>query len=284
MKNHYEIKVTTKRGYTLNCIDGDTITKAIQAHGEYDTNTLESLADILGKIKPNISLDIGANIGNHAVLIARCSQRLIAFEPVKLVYDLLKSNLNQNSPANTLAVNKGLSNEYAIREIFIPAFNLGCSSLEVQVGDGEKTKIDLLIGDDWLKTNFEDQQIDFIKMDIEGHEAAALLGLEENIRKYQPLVLLEWKSQITINAFREKNLFPRLFKNYAFYSLTQTDSKKVYKRSLLGYFERLYFKLSRRSWCLTNFQEQKAYSNVYFVPDRYKELFKALPFKPTVRE
>jgi len=284
MKNHHEIKITTKRGYSLNCIEGDTITKAIQMNGEYDTNTLDSLAEILGKIRPNISLDIGANIGNHAVLIAIYSKRLIAFEPVKFVYDLLHSNLNQNFAANTLAVNNGLSNEYATREIFIPAFNLGCSSLEVQVGEGEKTKIDLLVGDDWLKANCYNQQIDFIKMDIEGHEAAALIGLEEHIRKYQPLVLLEWKSQITINTFREKNLLPRLFNNYAFYSLTQTDSKKVYQRSLLGYFGRFYCKLFHKSWCLTNFQEHKAYSNVYFVPERYKEFFKTLPFKPTVRE
>jgi FkbM family methyltransferase len=284
MNNHQEIEVTTKRGYTLNCIDGDTITKAIQAHGEYDTNTLESLADILGKIRPNISLDIGANIGNHAVLIAAYSKHLIAFEPVKFVFDLLQSNLKKNSPANTLAVNKGLSNECVTREIFIPAFNLGCSSLEVQVGDGVKTNIDLLAGDDWLNEHYRDHQIDFIKIDVEGHEAAAMLGLEAHIKRYQPLVLLEWKSQITINTFREKNLLRRLFQNYSFYSLTQTDSKKVYKRSLLGYFGRLHSKLTKSSWCLTNFQEQKAYSNVYFVPNRYNELFKTLPFKPTVRK
>lgn len=284
MKNYHQITIKTKRGYTLKCIDGDTITKAIQENGEYDTNTLDSLVDILRRIRPNMSLDIGANIGNHAVLISSFSKSLIAFEPVKFVYDLLQSNLNQNGLTNTLAINKGLSNEYATKEIFIPAFNLGCSSLEVQVGDGEKTKIDLLVGDDWLKEHYQNQQIDFIKIDVEGHEAAALIGLENHIRRYQPLVLLEWKSQITIDTFREQNLLPRLFNNYAFYSLTQTDSKKVYKRSLFGYFGRLYSKLYNISWCLTNFQEQKAYSNVYFVPERYKEFFKTLPFKSTLRE
>jgi FkbM family methyltransferase len=210
-KSYREIKITTKRGYKLNCNEGDTITKAIQANGEYDTKTLDYLTDILDKIKPNVSLDVGANIGNHAVLVAKSSQHLIAFEPVKLLYDLLRNNLIQNSPANILAVYKGLSKEYATREVFIPAFNLGCSSLKVRVGYGEKTKIDLMIADGWLKEHYRDQQIDFIKMDIEGHEAGGLIGLEEHIRRYQPLVLLEWKSQITINVFSEQNLLPRFF-------------------------------------------------------------------------
>jgi FkbM family methyltransferase len=274
MKNHHEINITTKRGYSLNCIEGDTITKAIQANGEYDTNTLDSLADILGKIRPNISLDVGANIGNHAVLIAKYSEKLIAFEPVKFVYDLLQSNLSQNCPANTLAVNKGLSNEHAIREIFVPDYNLGCSSLEAQVGVGEMFNIELIVGDDWISKNCVGKSIDFIKMDIEGHEAAALIGMSDTIVANQPLLLLEWKNKNAIDLFKELDLYNKIFLGYQFFSLSNTCYKKAHRPGIFGRLKRIYYRFFNKKWCLASFKSDQNYSNVYFVPNRYLSLFK----------
>lgn len=282
MKNQKTIQIKTKRGFILNAIEGDTITQAIQAKGEYDTNTLNSLTDILSQTQPRTSLDVGANIGNHAVLIAQYSQQLIAFEPVAFVYDLLQSNLKQNHLCNAFSVNKGLSNSVADREIFIPAFNLGCSSLEVKVGDGQSLQISTAVGDEYLQEYCKNQQIDFIKMDIEGHEAAALIGLEKTIKQYQPLLLIEWKSPHTLSTFKQQNLLHRLFANYQFYSLTQTDNKKLYAKNLKGFFQRIYCKCFNKTWCLSSFDSNKTYSNVYLVPARYADLFSRLQYKSRI--
>ena len=67
-----EIILNTKRGFCLHAFDGDSITNEVKKYGEYDSNTLNSLEEILEKIKPNISLDIGANIGNHTFYSLTC--------------------------------------------------------------------------------------------------------------------------------------------------------------------------------------------------------------------
>ena len=109
MQSLKKIKLTTKRGYLLDVFERDSITREMQNKGEYDSNTLNSLSDVLTAIQPQVSLDVGANVGNHSVLIAKFSAKLIAFEQVKFVFEALQNNLIQNNLANALAVNFGLS-------------------------------------------------------------------------------------------------------------------------------------------------------------------------------
>ncbi len=275
MENHKTIQIKTKRGFILDAFEGDSITQEIQKKGEYDANTLDSLSEVLSAIQPQTSLDIGANIGNHALLISRFSKNLIAFEPVKFIFEVLQKNLVQNKTSNATAVNYGLSNEQLIREIFIPDNgNLGSSSIEAMGGAGELLQIETIIGDSYLLQNHSNAQIDFVKMDVEGHEAAALLGLENTIHKNQPLLLLEWKSPKTIALFKELGLFNKLFAGYSFYSLSYTSNKKVHANNFVGYLKRIYYRFFKKKWCLSEFDPEKSYSNVYFVPERYQSIFR----------
>ncbi|HSI37947.1 MAG TPA: FkbM family methyltransferase [Methylotenera sp.] len=279
MFNQKIITIKTKNGLTLTAFEGDSITKEIQGCGEYDGNTLKSIRDVLSLIKPQMSLDVGANIGNHAVVIAPLTKKLIAFEPVTFVYDVLKSNLAQNKLGNAIAVNFGLSTKQSIKEIFIPKNgNLGSSSLEAVDGEGAFLQINTISGDDYLAGLSRTEQIDFIKMDVEGHEAAALLGLENTIQKYQPLLLLEWKSANTMMSFKDLDLFNRLFSGYKCYSLSYTNNKKVHPRNWIGFCKRIYYKLTISKWCLSSFDPDKSYSNVYFVPERYQSAFASFKY------
>ncbi len=275
MKNLRTIQIKTKRGFILDAFEGDSITQEIQKKGEYDANTLDSLAEVLAAIQPQTSLDVGANIGNHALLISRFSKKLIAFEPVKFIFEVLQRNLEQNEIANTTVVNYGLSNEQLNRDIFVPDNgNLGSSSIEAMGGAGELLQIGTIIGDSYLLQNHSNAKIDFVKMDVEGHEAAALLGLENTIHKNQPLLLLEWKSPKTIALFKEFGLFNKLFAGYSFYSLSYTNNKKVHANNFVGYLKRIYYRFFEKKWCLSEFDSEKSYSNVYFVPERYQPIFR----------
>lgn len=275
MENHKTIQIKTKRGFILDAFEGDSITQEIQKKGEYDANTLDSLSEVLAAIQPQTSLDVGANIGNHTLLISCFSKYLIAFEPVKFIFEVLQKNLMQNEIENATAVNYGLSNEQSNREIFIPDNgNLGSSSIEAIEGAGELLQIGTIIGDIYLQQNHGDAKIDFIKMDVEGHEAAALLGLENTIQKNQPLLLLEWKSPKTIASFKEFDLLNKLFAGYSFYSLSYTNNKKVHANNLAGHLKRIYYRFFEKKWCLSDFDPKKSYSNVYFVPERYHPAFR----------
>lgn len=268
------LKLRTKRGFILNAFSEDSITKEVQRKGEYDSNTLNSLSDILAVIKPEASLDVGANIGNHVLVIAKFSQYVVAFEPVKFIFDVLKKNVEANSLDNVTPVNLGLSDKDSEVEIFIPQNgNLGSSSIEAKGGEGALLQINTIIGDTYLEENFKDRHVDFIKMDVEGHEAFALIGLQAVIAKYQPLILLEWKSPNTIQTFRELDLFNKLFPEYKKYSLSYTTNKKVHANSVAGFLRRIYHKLIGSKWCLSRFDDTKYYTNVYFVPLRYQQFF-----------
>jgi FkbM family methyltransferase len=276
------VTLTTKRGKTLKAFAGDSITRKIQADGEYDANILDSLEDALSVIRPEVSLDIGANIGNHALVIADHSRRTIAFEPVDFVFQVLKSNIEHNQASHIEAVNAGLSDENRETEIFIPDnANLGSSSLEITEGKGEKRKIKTLVGDQYFAAHHSGK-IDFIKMDVEGHEAAALTGLRKTIETHQPLLLIEYKIQKTIDGFREKDLFNTLFTNYAIFSITTTNSKKIHGGGIRGLLKRNYYKYFAKHWVLSSFMPEKRYSNIYLVPLRYQPHFASLPFmKPS---
>ena len=122
--------------------------------------------------------------------------------------------------------------------------------------------------------------MDFIKIDVEGHEAPALRGLARTIRENQPLLMMEWRSEKTIAEFRQGNLLATLFAGYRMYALTRADSKKLYPRSLVGFFRRLRGKFGHSCWCLTNFDPEKKYSNIFLVPSRFDSVFSALDFRP----
>lgn len=272
MQKRKVIQIVTKRGFILSAFEGDSITQEVQKKGEYDANTLNSIMDLLTIIQPNISLDIGANIGNHALVIAKNSKKLIGFEPVKFVFDVLQSNMQKNHIDNATLLDVGLSDHNAQVNIHIPANgNLGSSSIEVEAEDSDTLNVITIAGDNYLQENFVNQPIDFIKIDVEGHEAMALLGLKKTIKMHQPLVLIEWKSANTKTQFRNLNLFDELFSGYDKYSLSHTANKKIYVNAKFGFVKRIFYKLIGPSWCFGEFDPAKNYSNVYLVPARYKQ-------------
>ncbi|GHU37749.1 hypothetical protein AGMMS50256_36100 [Betaproteobacteria bacterium] len=271
------ITLTTKRRKILNAFEGDSITREIQKKGEYDGNTLDSLTSVLAMIQPKVSLDVGANIGNHAFVIADYSKRVIAFEPISFIFEVLKANIGQNDASHVEAVNAGLSDKAGEIEIFIPDNgNLGSSSLEMAEGEGERLKIKTLVGDCYL-VQLQPGEIDFIKMDVEGHEVAALCGLKNTIEQYQPLLLLEYNNRKTIDGFRNLDFFNTLFAGYTVFSITTTSSKKVHS-GVTGWFKRIYRKFVDKRWVLSSFDPDRRYSNIYLVPSRYRSVFDTLPF------
>jgi len=273
------LTLKTKDGRTLDAFAGDSITTEIQEKGEYDSNTLDSIRYILDLINPRTSLDIGANIGNHALVIGTYSQRLVAFEPVPFIYQLLARNLEQNGLSQCSALNVGLSNEAIARDIFIPDYgNLGCSSLEHINAEGTRVRINTLIGDTYLEISGLANQIDFIKIDVEGHEPAALTGLAKTLAEQTPLILMEYRNENTLALFQDQSLFNQLFPNYRIYSLSSTTSKKLYLRGMSGFFKRMLAKLKGGRWCLSDFDPKRRYSNIYLVPQRYQPLFEKLPY------
>ncbi len=300
------LQLTTNRGHRLQAFANDSITSEIRDSGVYDQWTLLAIEHLLSNMNADICLDVGANIGNHAVVIAQHCRQLHAFEPVPFIFEVLQANL-QNNADNARAHCVALSDENSVATIHIdPGGNLGKSTMLSSEGlsseglsskalsstplSGESSdsgleesnattgsiEITAVCGDQQV-TDL-DGSIDFIKIDVEGFEPRVIKGLQQTIRKHQPVLLLEWNSSQTRKGFDDADLFAMPLDGYQYYSLTHRRSKQVSGRGLKGALKRALVKVSRSDdWCVHPFNAELSYPNVLMFPRKWQALAEGLP-------
>ncbi|MCC1498394.1 FkbM family methyltransferase, partial [Alcanivorax sp. 1008] len=112
--------------------------------------------------------------------------RIIAFEPMRLQHAILSINVLLNELQGKVEVHKlALSDRTEFSRMITPnSHNIGRSMIASGVY-GEWVK--LVRGDDLLSA----AQVDFLKIDVEGHEMEALAGLAKTIDRCRPAMLIE---------------------------------------------------------------------------------------------
>jgi hypothetical protein len=136
-------------------------------------------------------LDVGANIGVHTVPYSNflITGKVYAFEPQKVVFDILSANLNKNKCDNVVAFNFGASNNNTT--LFMEAdydsvANHGGFSICEQKEGLKGITVDCKRVDDLGISN-----VGYVKMDVEGHEYEAILGMKEVIVRDKPFLFIE---------------------------------------------------------------------------------------------
>jgi len=153
----------------------------------------ESIRIINRFVKPgDIVLDVGANIGYYSVLLSKLVGqfgRVYAFEPTDNFCKILQLNIGANNLQNVEIVKMGLSNK--IQELEIKIGN-SSATLHSQADDDflSKELIKLTSLDKFIVQN-PLEKIDFIKLDIDGHEPLFFEGASNTLNKYNPIILLE---------------------------------------------------------------------------------------------
>lgn len=275
-KERSTVQLTTDRGHQLLAFADDSITSEIRDLGLYDQWTLLAIEHLLNAINADICLDVGANIGNHAVVMAQHCRQLHAFEPVPFIFDVLKQNLKHNS-SNAIAHNVALSELGGVSRISVDGGgNLGKSTMLSAAAGAELIDITAERGDDCIAEI--SGSIDFIKIDVEGFEPRVIQGLQQTIQKHQPILLLEWNSEQTKHGFVDADLFSVPLQGYQYHSLTHRRSKQVSGRGLKGAVKRALVKASNsNNWCLHTFDAALSYPNVLMFPQKWQSLAAALP-------
>lgn len=140
----------------------------------------------------DIVLDVGANIGYYSVILSKIvgdHGRVICFEPTDHYSKVLEMNIISNSLENVEIIKVGLSNKRQELDIHI-----GRSSATLHVPGNQKLlsyeKIKLISLDDFAK-EYHLEKIDFIKIDVDGHEPLFLEGAWKTLEKFEPTILLE---------------------------------------------------------------------------------------------
>lgn len=153
------------------------------------------------KLKKNaILIDIGANIGAHTLPMAKhLSQgKVYALEPTDYAYKKLVKNIELNKDIRNIKVEKVFLTNSEMEKVETVSSSWNISNIE----DPKRNKLDggfaksvenanFLTFDDWFESSGLNQ-IDFIKLDVDGHEVDVLKGAKKVLSKFHPHLFLEF--------------------------------------------------------------------------------------------
>ena len=175
-----------------------------------------------------VCLDIGANVGSYSkMLIDILGAEVIAFEPLEAACKDLEE-IEKLHPNNFVFHQIAISDENATRELHfgeptseIATLQMSNSELDFVIKNNintvliETVKLDSFFD----RQSTQIQRIDFIKIDVEGHEFQVLIGAQETIKKYRPrFIQIEYNRY---NLFSGINMFQvaKLLNEYSMFQL-----------------------------------------------------------------
>jgi FkbM family methyltransferase len=136
------------------------------------------------------SVDVGANSGLYSLYLSRKFKKVYAFEPVPELYNtLLKSKLK-----NTQVFNIALSEKNEEGILYIPISDKTNKNTEaslVNYADKDNALVRKISVTCRTLDSFDITDLDFMKIDVEGHEIEVIKGSIETIKKYSPTLLVE---------------------------------------------------------------------------------------------
>lgn len=201
----YNVITTTDLGTFIINKNDIGVGWQLSEFGTYDPNEISLMRQVMHFLRTKkenlIALDVGANIGIHSVILSSevGGGRVYSFEAQRIIFNMLCGNIAINSLENVLCYHNAVSDVNEL--INIPQFNYGMpmsfGSVEFAGVQNEKIgqeprydlseKVSTIVLDD---VSF--QQVDFMKIDVEGMEHKVLKGSDALIKKFKPIIFLEY--------------------------------------------------------------------------------------------
>lgn len=157
----------------------------------------------LRKVVPDgaITIDVGANCGLYTRRLAKLSRQVHAFEPSHEMADLLRRTSARNVEIHEVA----LSDHDGDAELFVPQGDNGLvhglaslePRLDVPPAQVRATSVPIARLDAIV-----DQDVAFVKIDVEGHELNVLNGAVGLLERSQPVFLVESEDRHRADATR----------------------------------------------------------------------------------
>ena len=141
--------------------------------------------------------DVGAFVGMFTLFFARSvgpRGRVVAFEPDPRNYDELVKNVALNGFSNVLALPMGLSNRRGAVPFALHPWSPARGTVWVDRNDGRRNVRSIQVQVDMLDRVVDEYGLPppgFVKIDVEGHELDALLGMRNVIDRFHPDLLIE---------------------------------------------------------------------------------------------
>lgn len=190
--------------------------------GFYEKEETERVQDL---VKPGqCVVDVGSNIGYYTLVLAACVTGhgwVYAYEPHPENYALLIHNINQNHFTNVVSRNVACSSLAGWLYLHLSPISSGMHTVEESMLERETYQTTSQLE---VRTVILDQDlaglhdIDFIKIDVEGHELEVLKGAHGILQEEKPILMVEYSASPKVISFlesldyvidivNEKNLF-----------------------------------------------------------------------------
>jgi FkbM family methyltransferase len=154
--------------------------------------------------REGVAIDAGANYGVYSQFFSSRARNVIAFEPVARLAAYLRAVL----PSNVEVVNAALSDRSGETMIRIPFYGRetfeGASTIDAKNtlsgrAFREETATLMRLDDCYVGRD----RVGFIKIDVEGHEAAVLRGADRILRSDRPNLLVEIADYLNPDSFSQ---------------------------------------------------------------------------------
>lgn len=188
------VSVTETVHGTFSGLANDYLFKSAVEKGINESHFSEIIAEFVKE--DSICLDVGGNIGTHAIAMSRIAAngKVYTFEPQSLIFSILQNNLILNGCNNASAFRFAITDTSSKVMTMQPfsfsheRINNGAIRLDKDGHSGDLTLTRTL-------DSFAFPQVDFMKMDIQGSEVDALNGAGKTIGDSRPIMFIEIEQQ-----------------------------------------------------------------------------------------
>lgn len=162
--------------------------------GSYEPIELDLIEYFLSRQPGSVCFDVGCNMGQHALVMAKHSDQVFAFEPLETVRSIAEGRFSLNNLSNVSVLPHGLGKINEVLPFYFDAEqqNNATGSFAKEYQEIEKPIGELPIrkGDEVVQ-ELGLSRLDFVKIDVEGWEGEVISGLERTIRELQPAIMFE---------------------------------------------------------------------------------------------
>jgi FkbM family methyltransferase len=167
---------------------------------QYEPHIMSSIYSFMRE--DGVFLDIGANIGIHALYTAASfkNSKTICFEPHPTIYRELRRNIQLNPRLDNIwATDVALGDRCGKSKFYMQldsCYNRGLSSLQCNydlVEGVREVEVEVTTLDNYLDEASK-ENVSIIKMDTQGSEYEVICGAIETIEKSKPIIIFEFVS------------------------------------------------------------------------------------------
>lgn len=191
--------ITVKRfGFSIEVEPGDCMRLAVQGRAPWESDIYEEEITKLFRQnvkKGDVCLDLGAHIGYYTLLFSRLvgwKGQVYAFEPSIDNFAILERNVRRNRRKRNVTLER-LAVADRSEEGLLLATDGPSGAYRVVYDMSQRISLDWDTIDTVSLDEYftEEQDVDWIKMDIEGSEFYALQGAQRLLDRSNPIIIME---------------------------------------------------------------------------------------------